>query len=385
MTAPIKAATIDELRAAGAPQLFTQTSAAWKAIFTQWWEDSEDGPKRKLYPAQTETLLIDMLSYGFALLGQEAQAASEQRWLAFATGAHVDVLAANNSTFRLKAQSATTTLRFTIQVGRVGTTIVPAGTRVAAGDLAFATDADLVIDEGDLIGEVTATATEAGLRHNGLAPDQIDQLLDPLAFVVAVVNTTESAGGSEAETDERLTSRAADAHNRISKAGGRAAYQATVRGFSPTIIDVAVIRPQPGRIHIFPLVDEGAGAAAPAAQFRADLLAWLDPVDTRPQGDDVSVLAPTEVALTAEATVTATGDLVAIEAACTAAIGAVGTALERQLGAFVAGAAFTCALKAIAGVIDAEIAFVGLGDRQLGETAFAKLANVTITMVEGHG
>ena len=99
----------------------------------------------------------------------------------------------------------------------------------------------------------------------------------------------------------------------------------------------------------------------------------------------MSVLAPTEVALTAEATVTATGDLVAIEAACTAAIGAVGTALERQLGAFVAGAAFTCALKAIAGVIDAEIAFVGLGDRQLGETAFAKLANVTITMVEGHG
>lgn len=383
MTAPIKAATIEELRAAGAPQLFTQTAEQWKVILTDWWETGEDGPQRTLYPAQTEAFLIDMLSYGFALLGQEAQAASEQRWLAFATGAHVDVLAANNSTFRLKAQSASTTLRFTIQAGRVGTTIVPAGTRVAAGDLAFATDADCLIAQGDLIGDVTATATEAGLRHNGLAPDQIDQLLDPLAFVAAVVNTTESAGGSEAEADERLADRAADAHNRISKAGGRAAYQATVRGFSPTIIDVAVIRPEPGHIHIYPLVDEGNGAAVPAAQFRSDLLAYLDPVDTRPQGDDVVVLAPTDVSLTAEATITAVGHLAAIETTCRTAIAAVGAALERQLGAYVSSAAFTCALKAIDGVIDAEIAFPGLADRQLDEAAFAQLTAINITMIEG--
>ena len=387
MTAPIKAATIDELRAAGAPQLFTQTSAGWKAIFTQWWEDSEDGPKRKLYPAQTETLLIDMLSYGFALLGQEAQAASEQRWLAFAVGGHADLLAANNSTFRLKAQPAATILRFTVTIGQGGSTVVPAGTRATTADeRVFATTDDLVIDPGFMSGDVAAVAAEPGSAHNDVGAGVVDRLLDSVDGIGSVSNVTVSAGGAEAETDEALAGRAADAHNRISKAGSRASYDATTRGFSPSIIDVAVIRPQPGHIHIHPLIDDGQGVGAPTAQFLADLRAYLDPVDTRPQGDDVSVLAPTEVALTAEATITAIGDLALIEAACLAAIASVGDALERQLGPFVAGAAFTCALKAIAGVIDAEIAFPGLLDRQLGETQFFRLESSTVTVIEaGHG
>ena len=144
MTSPtVKALTLDELRARGAPQLFTTSQAEWEEKCVAWFEADTN---RKLFPAQVEQVLIHLAAYLFSHLGQEAQFASEQRWLAFARGDHLDVVLANNATFRLKASSARTTIRFTLDAPLPQTAVVPAGTRVSAGgDLVFRTDDDLAV------------------------------------------------------------------------------------------------------------------------------------------------------------------------------------------------------------------------------------------------
>ena len=133
MTQLIRAMTLDELRARGAPRLFVTAPEEWRRRLADWWETDPAGPRRKLWPAQVEALLIDMMAYALSLLGAQGQEAVQQRWAAFASGAHLDVLGANVSTFRLKASAAQTTLRFMLPAPAVEDRIIPAGTLVSAG------------------------------------------------------------------------------------------------------------------------------------------------------------------------------------------------------------------------------------------------------------
>lgn len=377
MTALVKARTLAELIARGAPQVFTSTTKAWREKLVAWFETDESGPKRKLYPGQFEMLLIEMLSFALALLGQEAQIAVEQRWLAFATGKHLELMAANNSTFRLLASPAVTTLEFQLQDPAGGLIIIPEGTQVEAGDKhVFATDADLEIAIGETTGSVTATALEAGLASNGYAPGQVSELLDDLPEEFTVTNLDETTGGSVEETDDALRMRAANAHDRISKAGPRESYRQQVRSFSPAIIDVAVTRPEPGDINIYPLLESGA----PDLTFRDNLLSYMDYETKRPQGDDVFVLAPEAVTFAIEATVRADGDLALIETEVTAALETAAAIWSRRLGDYLALSALTCAAKQVSGVVDIDVTVTGLADRQLLEYQFAALTGVTLTM-----
>ena len=379
----IRAYTLDELRAKGPPKLFTNTTAAWKAIFVKWWEESEDGPQRPLYPGQPETLLIAMQSYGFMLLGQEAQYASQQRWLAHADGQHIDLGAANNSTFRLKAQSAKLTLKFTLSEVRLGASIIPAGTQIEAGDdLIFETDDDLVILATELEGQVGATAYQPGTAHNEVEIGAVDQVIGFEGFDVSVTNITVSEGGSDEETDDRLRGRGADAHNRISKAGGESSYRSLVLGYDPAIRAVAVIRPEPGFIDLYPLMADGDGSKPADTQYRADLLEYVEPVHSRPQGDEVTVKEAVAVVydLTVDLVVDGNADDASTETEL--ALSEVASATERQLGGYVSDLAFSCKLKSIAGVVDATLTFANLPDPQMANYEFAQLGNLTVNVVE---
>lgn len=377
MTELIRALRFEELVARGAPRLFTTDPAEWKAKLVDWFENDPDGPRRKLYPAQVEMVLIDMLSYAFGLLGEEAQFAAEQRWLAFALGAHADLLAANNSTFRLAAARAVTTLQFTLAAAQPGSVIVPAGTRVAAASGAvFATDADLVFGANTLAGEVAATAVEAGIAANGLQPGSISALVDPVGVGMSVTNLTASEGGADEETTASLVARAAQAHERISKAGGRESYRQRVMKFSAAILDVAVVRPEPGVIHIYPLTEEGAAGS----DVREAIAAWLDPDVYRPQGDDVSVLEAEPVTFSVTLTVRGRGDLQRIRDDAELATIAVATPWRLALAAYISPAAISCAVRAVAGVVDVDVAIAGLADRQIPEQGYAVLTGVIVEM-----
>ncbi|MCC2099020.1 MAG: baseplate J/gp47 family protein, partial [Hyphomicrobiales bacterium] len=177
---------------------------------------------RTLYPGQPEMYVIETMAYAHALMGEAIQAGFLQNRAIWASGAHLDAVGANVSTFRLTAQKASCRVSFALEELRPAAIIVPAGTRVAAGaELVFATTADCIIAAGDLTGEADIEAEEGGTAYNGLLPGQIIDLLDPVAFVADAENITESAGGSDVEADERFRERVCNALERVSKAGPR--------------------------------------------------------------------------------------------------------------------------------------------------------------------
>lgn len=377
MNALVKSLTLADLIARGAPQVFTATSKLWKQVLVTWFETNPDGPKRKLYPAQMEMVFIDMLSYALALLGREAQIAVEQRWLAFAEGHHLDLMAANNSTFRLLAAPAVCTLQFTLDEAQPFDTIIPSGTRVEAnGDVIFAIGEELIIAAGQTIATITGTAIEPGNSGNGFAAGQVSSLLDGPDVELAVTNLDESTGGADQENDDALRYRAANAHDRISKAGPRESYRQQTLAFSSAIIAVAVTRPEPGDMNVYPLLVEGA----PDAAFLSAVGNWLDYETKRPQGDDVFVLAPEAVTFTITGTGRANGDLIAMKAAIETALAAAALIWSRQLGSYLALSVLTCAARQLEGLVDIDIAVDGIVDRQLEEHQFAVLTDVTITM-----
>lgn len=375
MVSLVKAYSAAELIARGAPKLFTTTAADWKAKMVAWFETSEDGPKRKLYPAQVEMVLIDLLAFCFSLLGKEAQAASEQRWLLFATGKHLDVVAANNSTYRLKASSATCQLQFTLDEARSEDFAISAGVTAIADEFVFATDEQVVIPAGGLAVEVGATAVSAGPASNGLLPGQINALQSPQEGL-SVANLTETTGGAEEESDDSLRQRAANAHDRISKAGGQESYRQQVRAFSPSILVVEVIRPQEGHIWIYPLLDTGL----PTSDFMDRLSAFMAPKEKRPQGDNVSFVAPEAVTFTIAGTAKVAGDVTSAKAALEASLEDASQIWSRSLGDYMALSALTCVARSHSVLVDIDLSFVGLADRQLQSHQFAVCTGVDLTV-----
>ncbi|MBO9421696.1 baseplate J/gp47 family protein [Labrenzia sp. R4_2] len=369
----IKAVSPEELIKRGAPKLFTTSAKAWKEKLVTWFETHPDGPQRKLFPAQLEQVLIDMLAYGFSLLGKEAQLASEQRWLLFQEGAHLDVGAANNSTYRLKAAPATCLVRATLEAPSSETVFVgEKGTALVLGDVTFELDSEIVIPAGSLFADGGATATEPGPEANGIAPGLVKKTIGN----VEIANTTETVGGADDEGTEPFRYRALNAHDRISKAGGRESYRQQARAFSPAIVSVAVIKPQAGFIDVHPLLFDGL----PTADFRSQLKTWLEPLVKRPQGDELTIRDPEAVTFTITGTARAEGDLSEAKARTEAALEAAASIWSRNLGDYMALSALTCAARSVDGLVDVDLTFSGLASRQLEEHQFAVLTGVSLTM-----
>lgn len=345
MADPVKR-TLQELRAKGAPEFFERDPSMLKARFKAKFEEVSG---RTLYPAQTEMFLIEVAAYALSLLNEAAQNGVLQNTVVFSEGVHLENRAANVSTFKLLAQPATTTLEFRLSSARLLDTPIPAGTRVGSGStVTFATDASLVIPAGMLAASVTATATIPGASWNGLGIGAVNDLLDPVPFVTSVSNVTAVTGGTDIEDEERFRLRAANALFTIAKTGPRNGYREHVLVVNPEIVDVAVIRPTPGRIDIHPLMKTGL----PSAELKAAVAAYLDPETRRPMGDDVFVLDPVRQGFTFTLTVRCLAAVPGLREAAEAAAIAAFAPWTQELGAQIAPSVITMAVKALAGVID---------------------------------
>ncbi|EFO32511.1 putative bacteriophage tail fiber protein [Roseibium sp. TrichSKD4] len=375
----VKALSPAELIARGAPKMFTTSAKAWKDKLIEWFESDPNGPQRKLYPGQLEQVLIDMLAYGFSLLGQEAQMASEQRWLLFAKRNHLNVVAANNSTFRLKAAPATCQIELRREEGAAGSElIVPAGTHLNSGgenSLGFVLDEAVVLGVGQSVATVGTTASIAGTAGNSFLAGQIMGTV-PGFPGLTFSNLSETKGGADEESDAALIERAAHAHDRISKAGPRESYRQQARAFSPAIIDVAVIRPEPGHIEVYPLLDTGL----PSAEFCSRLYDWLDYEVKRPQGDELTVPFPEAVTFSISGICRGVGDLEDLRNQVEAKLDLAASIWSRRLGDYMALSALTCAARSVTGLVDIELVYEGLSSRQLEDHQFAVLTSISLTM-----
>jgi len=259
---------------------------------------------RTLQPAQPERLLVDLYAYRESLVRLAIQYCGLQCLVAFAAFPALDYLGQLVGVARAAAQGAVVTLQFTLaQVLSVPFTIA-AGTLVGTSDgqFQFATGTGATIPAGATTATVNATCTTPGSGANGYAADQVNVLLSPDALVQSVTNAGPSAGGTDAETDDRLRERIQAAPNSFSSAGPAAAYRFFALSASPEIVDVQVTSLNPGEVDVYILTGPVTQPAAPpnsaaiaSAALRTQVWNALSADEVRPLTDTVYIWAVTEV------------------------------------------------------------------------------------------
>lgn len=247
-----------------------------------------------LQPAQPERLLINAFAYREGLLRQAIQDAALQNLVNFSSAPVLDELGQLLGVTRLAPVAAKCTLRFTLVTGH-GSVIIPEGTRVASTDgvAVFVTTYDQPVAVGVNTVDISAECLTEGVVGNGYAAGVVSTILDPLVFVSSAANLATTAGGSAQENDEGLRERIKLAPGSFSNAGSKAAYKYHARSAHPSIIDVAVVRTNPGEVSVYPLVD--GGVTTPTVVLDA-VEAVLSDEKVRPLTDLVIVESPTSVA-----------------------------------------------------------------------------------------
>ncbi len=258
-----------------------------KSVLTSY----ETIAKTTLYPGDPVRLFLESLAYVLALQNSVIDMAGKANLLQFASGEHLDAIGLMTGTRRLNASSAACTLRFTLQEGLDFDVEIPAGTTAATaeGKTIFATDKSVVIQAGALFGEVSASAQTAGNDANGFVAGQICVLVDPVAYVASVENTTTTMLGADVETDAHYRQRIQESPEAYTCAGPAGMYKALAMGVSQDIADVSVSCPKPGTVDVRPVL---AGGELPPEEVLEAVRQTLSADDVRPLTDTVIVQAP---------------------------------------------------------------------------------------------
>lgn len=219
--------------------------------------------------------------------------AGKMNLLAYAKDGYLDHLGVLVGVKRLEAEQAKTSLKFMLTSALPRNFIIPAGTRVSTDDgIVFATAEDLLIAQGDIDGEVLALSEVYGTLCNGYGIGSVKHLMTPIPGVeTAVVNTTVTAGGAAAETDDSFRMRIHEAPESYSVAGPAGAYRHFVMSENPGIVDCSVYSPEAGYVTVVPLTAQGA----PEQELMEEIRRRLDDDDIRPLTDCVQVREPENV------------------------------------------------------------------------------------------
>lgn len=213
--------------------------------------------------------------------------------LAYASGDYLEHIGALLNVTRLKATPAVTTMSFTLSEPQAVNIIIPSGTRVTAGDkIVFETNEDLIIEAGSTAGNVKASCTVSGTCGNGYLAGQIRRIVDIFPYEMQCVNLTDSAGGTDIESDENLRERIQLAPESFTTAGSSGAYKYFTRTANSDISDAAITNPSPGVVNIYPLMSRGV---LPPAEVLDQVRELFSANDITPDTDLVNVLTPVEV------------------------------------------------------------------------------------------
>ena len=248
---------------------------------------------RTLAQGDPVRLFLLVVSEAIVRLVNNQNYIGKQNLLKYASGGNLDNLGAFSDTSRIPASAATTTLLITLAAKREQETIVKSGTRVATDNgIYFATNEDVAVLAGNLTTTVKATCQTVGTVGNGFLPGEIKSVVDPVAYVASIVNTTASAGGADEESDDDYRERIHEAPERFSTAGPTGAYEYWVKSANSAIIDVTVYSPSAGVVEIRPLL---TGGTIPEQEVLDTVDAILNNEKVRPLTDQVQVKAPETV------------------------------------------------------------------------------------------
>lgn len=212
--------------------------------------------------------------------------------LKYSKGDYLDNLGLLRGLTRRPATASSCTVKFKLSDIRGSYTAIPAGTRIAASNIYFTTAEYLEIPAGSQSGEVKAVAYEPGTLTNGLLIGAINTIVDSIAYVESVENTTETTGGTDIETDDAFTLRIYQSPAGYSVAGPMDAYIFHARQAIADIGDVIAYTPEPGAVDVVFMMSDGS---IPNADKLKELEEALSADDIRPLTDTVTTKAPEEV------------------------------------------------------------------------------------------
>ena len=276
-------------------------------------------PEYQFFDTDTDTLIAQLVAMYERMVGISVHPASPEKqfilWVATvilhervasnynanqnvpsrASGENLDALA---DLFYLdkrpEAQPAACTVRFHISEPQTSPVLVPVGTRVTDGNnsLTWSTDADVYITAGDTYADIPVHCQAAGVLGNGYTPGQINTMVDLYDYCSGVENITESAGGSDAASDDEFYELLRASMDGYSCAGARGSYIYFAKAVSTEIADVAANSPAAGEVAIYVLMADGTPAGE---EIKAAVLAACNQEDRRPMTDLVSVKDPDTV------------------------------------------------------------------------------------------
>jgi phage-related baseplate assembly protein len=246
---------------------------------------------RQIAPADVEMLLINGLAYRELLLRAQINDTARQNMVSFARGAALEYLGELVGVARLPASSALCTIEFALVDGHGGVTI-PEGLRVQStdGKATFATIEEKICPAGTLTVQIICAAEDPGTQGNGYDINKVNIILDPQAYLTTAQNIDVTQGGADEETDDELRERIKLAPSIFSVAGPDDAYKFHAKSASPSIVDVAVTSPNPGEVHIFPLLN---GGLLPTPEILQAVQDKCNSKKIRPLTDTVITAAPT--------------------------------------------------------------------------------------------
>lgn len=246
-----------------------------------------------LYPADPIRQLLLWFASCISLEHSYLNVAAKRNLPRYAEGAYLDSLAEIfYGVARQEAEAAETVLQFVLAEELDEELRIPAGTEATAGDgITFATTEDLIIPAGETTGTVGAECTESGTAGNGLAVGKIAVMVDQIAYVDSVTNTTQSAGGMDEETDEELYSRLRSSLEGYSTAGTAGSYEYQAMQYNSRITSVKAVQTGDGEVGVTFLTDSGL----PTADEITEMQDWLSGDEIRALTDQVTVTAPDQV------------------------------------------------------------------------------------------
>lgn len=299
--------------------------------------------------------------------------------LKYSTGDYLDQLGALLGVTRIASSAATTTIKVTLSAARTSETIIPAGTRVSPedDDIYFATDSDLVIAAGATEGTIGATCTTAGTGGNGYTAGEIIYVVDPVAYVASMENTTTSEGGAATETDDALRERIYEAPEHFSVAGPHGAYEYYTKSVNSNIASVGITSPSAGTVQIVPLLTDGE---IPGQELIDEIKEKLSADDVRPLTDNVLVVAPTKVSYDIVATyyIDDTADASTVQANINTTVSEYTLWQKSALGRDIDPSELVRRMKSVSGA--RHITVTSPTYTAIDETQLAVVGSITVTM-----
>lgn len=257
-----------------------------KSVEADLGEELHDGDERKIFLKSLMPILVG--------IANNINDTANQNFLENARNDKLDAIAVDyHDTKRLKPTTSLCLGKAILSEIQKEDVSIPTGTKVTSdGIRMFETQKDYIIPAGEKEIDILLYAVSTGEKYNGITEGKINHIVDPVAYVSQIYNTEISKQGSDIEDDKSYRKRAQLEMESKSCAGPEGAYEYYAYSADNSITGVKVTSPEPGKVKIYVVVDNGE---IPSQDILDKVYDECSPRDRRPLTDNLEVGVPETV------------------------------------------------------------------------------------------